>query len=41
VGAELFLWDGRTGTLKLIVALSNFTNVPKNRYAVMNFSCLF
>jgi hypothetical protein len=40
VGAELFHADGRTGRqvgrqtdmTKLIVALPNFVNAPKNRY---------
>jgi len=30
VGAELFRVDGRTDMTKLIVALGNFANAPKN-----------
>ena len=30
VGAELFHADGRTDTTKLIVALRNYANEPKN-----------
>jgi hypothetical protein len=34
VGAELFVADGQTGVTKLIVALRNFANAPKNPFVV-------
>jgi hypothetical protein len=40
LGAELFRTDGRTGMMKLIVALRNFANAPKNDHCVCVCVCV-